>query len=580
MGFETIATMVHLLSTAIVGSDYQESLLIDELNKVFRFDHNIFFMDASVEIDRFVDSTYHTIYTTQSLFKIENSLSEVGPFKNKTGKNELLIVCPGNLEFENVLRVMSFVKDNQELNVNLKIGIFFSHNISRNDLYQFFRWCWDHRIIYIFAAFRQSSSESSPLNIFNYNPFGSFDVINVTGSKSLQRIFVEKISNFHQHSFRIAVIANDSLVQYSSTVAFANGPDEMLWQTVFSVINATYSVFLVNASLDPVHVLDNGTVDIHGDLTDILNQRIITIYPMVMEILSMVFPKPKAYGTFEAYMKISTTSNLIGYSLLTITVVVFVLTTSRYVNNRKFLLIQCIVDAMNLLLNDNSAIKYQRMSFSEIALAVPMTFIGFIIVNGFLSSLKSQFTQPMMQPRIETIEEFYRSPLQMTSPNEYWLSKDAEMLNSLLKHEGNFSLKMRVIDYEKFVQQIIAEVTFSFAEYNSIAKFMCKHKKYYISPIQMQRIWYSHNLRHDFPFIDRINDIINRIKTAGLYEKWWRDATVEDKVFRNGTTEQAHGDTFSTPIFIVYGWIVGGVVFVIEVNWKKFKRIRIKFMKK
>lgn len=570
-----VALIAASLSAVVFGEHHPEWFFINQLNSEFGFDHNIFFFHSSVETNRFVSSMYHNMkYTTRSLFTMDDMMKLSVVEQNRTSKAELWIVAAGSLDIKSVVETLSLIKKIQVWKANSKIGIFFSLIWSNHDLYELFTWCWNHRILNIFAAFRaptSTASGSQTLNIFNYVPFGTFKVVNVTGTKSLRRIFHEKISNFQGHSFRLAVIADDDLVQYSSTVAFSNGPDEMLWQAVFSVINASYSIFLVKGSLEPIDVMDNGTVDIHGDLTDILNQQIVTIYPMVLEIVSMVLPEPRPYGTFQAYIQIATSTGFMGYSLGTVLAVVLVLMCSRRINSRNILLYQCFIDVMNLLLYDNTAIKYQRMSFSEIMLILPITFAGFIIVNGFLSSLKSQLTQPMMQPRIETIDEFYNSPIPMTTPNEYWLAKDAEMLNNLLNHEGNFTPKMRVIEYSKFVEQIIAEEMFSFAEYNSIAKFMCKHKKYYITKIQMQRIWYSHNLRSDCPFIDRFNEIIYRITQAGLYEKWWRDASVEDRVFRNASGEELHGEQFSAPIFIVYGWIVGIFVFVVEVNWERIK---------
>lgn len=576
MRIETIATTVNLLST-IFGSEYQELVLISQLNDAFNFDHNIFLMHSSADIGHFVSSTDQVNYTPRCLFIFdEGSTAALEIFEHRTGKKELLIVVPTSSNFDSNLTLLSFVKKIQLLNVNLKIGIFFSHFVTSDDLQKLFEWCWNHRIINIFTAFGGVDSESL-LNVFIFNPLGTFDVINVTGSEWFHRVFPEKILNFRQHSFRVAVIADESIVQYSSSVEFIDGPDELLWKAVFSVINATYSIFLVTGSLDGIEVLDNGTVDIHGDLTDIMEQGIVTVYPTILEIVSIVVPRTKPYSTFEAYVQIMTSSDFLGYTSIMIGVVVFVLISSRYINCKKIVFSQCIADVMNVLLNENSAIKYQRLSFSEVFLFVPMTFAGFIIVNGFLSSLKSNLTRPVLQPQIETVEDFYRSPIPMTSPNDYWLAKDAENLNSLLKY-GNFSFKMRTIDYADFVQQIITEVPFSFAEYNSIAKFMCKHKKYYITPIQIQRIWYSHRLRNDFPFIDRFNDIIQRITTAGLYDKWWKDATIEDKLFRSVAAE-THTDRFTTPEFVVYGWIAGFIVLIIEVNWKKIKKKFLLFLR-
>lgn len=562
--------MINLLLSTVVAFPLYELMLINQLNVAFDFDHNIFLVHSSVDIGPFVDSSSEINTIPRCLYTIDDNLNASNIIIG-TGKAELLIACPHRTDFENVIKFMRLVKSVQVLNVNVKIAFFLLHIMTGQELEALFKWCWDHRIVNIFVAFRQPHT-TSPWSVFGFSAFGTFAVINRTDSiagSDVQQLFPGKISNVQQHAFRIAAIDDTSIEQYSSTVGFTGGPDENLWTAVLSVLNGTFSIHRVTGRLEPIDILDNGTVDIHGDLTDLLNQRIVTIYPMVMEILSIVVSKARPYSTFEAYIQMATASNLVGYTFLMIAFGALVLMCCRYINGKNCRLVDCVVDVVSLLLNDNVAIKYQQMSLSENCLTIPMTFAGFIIVNGFLSSLKSQLTRPIMQHQIETVEDLYHSTLPMTTPNEYWLEKDAEWLNSLLRY-GNFSYKIRIIDYPDFVQQILDEVQFSFAEYNSIAKIMCKYKGYHITPIQLQRIWYTHNTRTDFPFIDRFNEIIHRVNAAGLYEKWWKDASIEDKLFRTVSTD-AHADHFSTPEFIVYGWIAGCIVFVVEVNWRKIR---------
>lgn len=359
-------------------------------------------------------------------------------------------MVPQSSHFESNLNLLSSVKRIQGLNIDLKIGFFFTDIIGRDDLQQLFEWLWNHRIINVFVAF--GGRNVALLNVYNFDPFGTFELINVTGSESFNKIFPAERSNFHYHPFRIAAINDSSIAQYSSNVPFLGGPDENLWKIVFSTMNATYSIFWVSGSFARIENLDNGTVDIFGDLTDIVDQGIITIYPIVKEILSIVVPKSKQFEAFTVFIKASASSNFLGYTLLMILVAV-------------------VADVVSLLLNANSAIKYQRLCLSEVFLVIPMTFAGFLIANGFLSLLKSHHTRLIMQPQIETIEDLYKSPIPMTSPNEYWLNKDAEMLNSLLKH-GNLSVNMQIINNFDYEQQILMEVPFAFAEYDSVAQFV------------------------------------------------------------------------------------------------------------
>lgn len=548
MRFDTFATTLNLLST--IGRPYQESILINQLNDAISFDHNVFLLHSSMDISRFVGSTAQVNYTPRCLFIFDDdNITTFQMFPKRAGKQELLIVVPPSSNFESNLNLLLLVKQFQLSNVNsLKIEMFFPNILTSDDLQKFFQWCWNNRIINIFAAFGEHSE--SLLQVFNFNPFGTFNVINVTGSGSFHNIFqAEKISNFQQHPFRLAVIDDDDLTQYYYLVELTDSPDEKLWKYVFSVMNATYSIYPVRGSLERVEMLDNGTVDILADLTDITDHRVITIYPVVFEIISVVVPEPELYTAIEAYMKIVTSSDFFGYFLILIAVAVLVLMGSRYINGKKCLMFQCIVDVTNLLINDNAAIKYQRLSLSELFLIIPMTFAGFIIVNGFVSSLKSHLTRPVIRPQIETIEELYRSPIPFMSVNEFWLSEEMEFLNAMFP--------------------------FAFTEYNSLAKRFCKFRKYHITQIRTLQMQYSYSARDDFPFIDRVNEIIQRVTTAGLLDKWLYDASDYDKEFRIIATE-THTDHFYAPLFIVYGWIAGLVVLVIEVNWKKIIAIKLR----
>lgn len=570
MTFHTFATTLNLLST-IGSGPYQESILINQLNDAIRFDHNIFLLHSSVvEVSRFVGSTGtdQVNYRPRCLFIFDDDDDHITSVQaNRTSKKEFLIVAPPSSNFESNLNLLWLVKQIQLSDVaNLKIGMFFPTTVSSDDLQKHFQWCWNNRIIDIFAAFGDYSG--SLLQVFTFNPFGTFDVINVTGSGSFHDIFpAEYVSNFQQHSFRLAMIDDDEIVQYNFLGTFIGSPDEKVWKSVCSIMNATYTLFPVRGSLEPVEMLDNGTVDIHADLTDIMNQRILTIYPIMFEVILIVVPESEPYAAIEAYIRIITASDFFGYFSIMIVVAVLVLMVSRYINGKKCLMLQCVVDVVNLLLNENSAVKYQRLNLSEFFLVVPMTFAGFVIVNGFLSSLKSHLTRPVTRPQIDTIEELYRSPIPIMTVNEYWLPKDIEFFNALLEH-GNFSSKMTIANVSDFMQRIVDDIPVAFSEYNSLAKIFCKHRKYHIAQIQTQQMQYSYSARDDFPFTDRVNEIIQRVQTAGLYDKWWNDANDYGKYFIN-VAATTHTDDFNVPLFIVYGWIAGFVVLVVELNWKK-----------
>lgn len=493
----------------------------------------------------------------------------------------MLIVVPKSASFENNLTLLDFIEKVQLKNVHLKIGVFFPHNAASEDIQKMFEWFWNHRIINIFIAFysnstvKQGSNLKPLLNIFNFNPFGSFSVVDVTETKFIHNIFPDKKINFQKYPIRLAVINDDSITQYSSTVPFIGGPDEKMWMSVFSVLNASYSIYWVRKVMQQLEILDNGTVDIHADLSELTETRYVTLYPMIIEILSMVVPKPLPYPAFSAYIQTMFSDGLLGYISILIIVITLLLALCRYIKSKRFLIFQCAADVINLLLNDNGAIIYQQLTRSELFLIVPLTLAGFVIVNGFLSNLQSHFTQPKLQPQIDTIVDFYRSSLPISTPNEFWMAKVTKLLNNLLNYEG-WGNRMKVHNSSEVIQQIVTEAKFSFFEYESTAKGICKHKKFHITEIQLSWIWFKYDMRYDFPFIERVNEIVQWIQTAGLYNKWWRDLD-EEKLFITFANE-SYVKSFSVPIFIVYGWIAGVIVFIIEIIWHSICRL-FKFRK-
>lgn len=87
----------------------------------------------------------------------------------------------------------------------------------------------------------------------------------------------------------------------------------------------------------------------------------------------------------------------------------------------------------------------------------------------------------------------------------------------------------------------------------------------------------SYHVNNDFPFIERFNDIIQRLQSGGLYEKWTGElySEVKSKSFSTnrsdymGTSKETEIDLFPIPKFIVYGWIVGLIVLILEIIWKR-----------
>lgn len=125
----------------------------------------------------------------------------------------------------------------------------------------------------------------------------------------------------------------------------------------------------------------------------------------------LLVPEALPYSEFTSYLQTITSDPFFGYSLIAITIVILILTTFRYIDYKKIVFFESTADVLNLLINDNGNIQYRKLSRIEILLIVPLTLMGFVIVNNVFSTLQSYLTRPYLKPQIKTIEDIYQSQL-------------------------------------------------------------------------------------------------------------------------------------------------------------------------
>ena len=100
-----------------------------------------------------------------------------------------------------------------------------------------------------------------------------------------------------------------------------------------------------------------------------------------------------------------------------------------------------------------------------------------------------------------------------------------------------------------------------------------------VTPIVIEKSIDSFWVNKAFRFLDRLTEIVTRIESAGLYEKWNSDdqRTFEFQVVKKykllNRTEERKTETFSFPMIVVYGWFSSVIVFVVEMNWRRIKII-------
>lgn len=605
IALDEMAAIMDLL--CVLCTEFHEMKLINQLNNFYNFDHNIYLLNPSTDMNLFLnakrgsDLTPYSSYVFQSvddeitglermiaptrrryLFVLEHELNRTAESKSvmKT-KNLFMIVTPESGEFENNFNLFKKVKEMQTLKLRMKIGLFFYHFVSSDNLKKLFEWFWNRRIINVFAAtfVVDKFSEKRLFNLFTFNPFGRFNVIDITDNFSLNKLFLSVETNFQQHPIKMGHTFKESY-------------DKKLWLAIFNVMNCSFTISdrLYSNSTES---LEN-KIYVFPQLFEQINPWDLNVYPMKYEWKVLVVPAAVPYPDFSAYLRTMTSNIFFTYSSITVIGAMFLLIIIRYVSHKKLQLFQSVADILNLLMNDNGAIKYPMLTTIEACLLVPLTFVGLIFVNGILSSLQKHLIRPILQPQIDTIEDVYSSSIIITTDREFYVKEITEIFET--KHPDVWTNRFAVMETTNFTEKRDTFALISFPEGMYTSNVLLKSqkrldiKRYHISKLFLKKYIHSYGVNDEFPFTDRINEILHWVRCSGLYEKWLEEYfnAIEDEIVEKNRVIFEHGkskvnvviEPVSIPIFIVYGWCMAAVVLVIEIIWKRLetlvKRIRLK----
>lgn len=556
----------------VIRGASQESKLINELNDFFDIDHNIFLLDSPAHINRFISLRIQAHPIPQSVYVFESVDENItATLTVISSKNTLTIVVLDTSSFDKNFAHLVQLKAIQRIQINMKIGIFFSQFVSMKDLKKLFEWCRNNLIVYIFAASYTNHGRVSgdSLNIFTFNHFGTLEVINVTTSMSYKDFFPSLTPNFHQHQLRIGE-------------TFVHIIDTELWQIIFRLMNATFIVDEMEyESYD--EYFENG-IDVLLSWYAQHHLNDCSVYPMAIDPWLIIVPHALPYSDFSAYLRNLVSDKFFSYSLMTMTLLVSFMTFCRYIEKGKFLFFASVTDILNLLMNDNGYIKYQQLSRVEIFVICPLTFVGFVIVNGILSNLQSYITRPVIQPQIKTIEEIYNSPFPIITWSKHWREILIDDLTSRTKH-WNWNDKIIALDEEQYDEHVeLFNTSIAFYSDGRNVEFLFRvqkrmnMKRYYNPQLQIAKTLVSYRLNDKFLFFDRFNEITQRLRTAGLLALWVRrqyvlyERTVlAENVEHRGNTEDVDVQIVEFPMFIVYGWILSAIVLVVEILSSKFR---------
>lgn len=580
-----MAFLTAIILLPVICAEYQELKLIRQLNDFYGFDHNVVLLDKLVDTGHFISKGRQDDFTPQTVYVFDNTVDSILRFntlKTIESKITLLIVGIGDTEFDRIINLLNQVKAIQRLQINMKIGVFFSYihepttgSSGDDNIRKLFDWSWKNKIVNIFAATNALSDftdgsrrPESIFNIFTYIPFGTFSVRNLTGSEAYENFFISQSSNLKGHPVRLGA-------------PFHYYNNEQLWLAVFRVMNVSF-VVVENTYNSLSEYFENG-IDFVPRIFFNEEAVEVTMYPIDMIPMVILVPEALPFFDFGVYVRtVIVSDDFFDYSSITIVATMLLLTIFRYIQQKKILFFQSVADVLNLLMNDNGYIKYQRLSIVEVFLIVPLTFMGFVLVNGILSNLISYLTKPILEPQIDSVDDMYRSENHIFVWSEHWKCKITKMLADQSNH-SDWNEKVIVLDGKVLFQQFtLYNRSVSFLEDLKYAKCLLRIQKrldikgYHIPNARMYKYLLSYPINREFPFTERFNEIVQWILSAGLYDLWLREAISsfeKDVVNKNlellKDRQEPDIDRFPVPMFIAYGWVASIIVFVMEIVWKK-----------
>lgn len=294
------------------------------------------------------------------------------------------------------------------------------------------------------------------------------------------------------------------------------------WEALLSAMNATFVAY--NNTYNGSVFMEIG-IDVIPVIYGQYEMKDLVMYPLHFFPIIIMVPEADYYAEFIAYLQTIRSDPLFYNSLIIIGIVMLLLSAFRFVKQSKFLFFESVADVLWLLMNDNGAIKYQKLSSIEVCLIVPLTFAGLIFVNGLLSNFKSYLTRPVHQSQINTMEELYKLPGPILCFDD-WMNITNKSLTELTEHSDwdKKLIPMETATLIKMAEGYNTSYSYSYLR-NLAVQIVTVQKRlnvkgFHVPQQELSTSLCSYLVTNRFPFIEHLNDIVHRTKSSGLYDYW------------------------------------------------------------
>ncbi|XP_037049632.1 uncharacterized protein LOC119083923 [Bradysia coprophila] len=299
----------------------------------------------------------------------------------------------------------------------------------------------------------------------------------------------------------------------------------------------------------------------------------------------VIVPHARPYSHFAVYFQNATCARHFVYAFIVIVSSSVLLIVSGYLREKKFLLFKSVVDAANLLMNDNAGIRYGNLHRADVFVIVPLTLTGIIVMNSIVSLLQSFITSPIYQPQINSLHDLYESSVQILE-DKFRKDKTVELLENRTGF-GEWSGKVQGIYYDQRTEAIETfqnSIAFLATDSNTnsyleVQKRLGLEAFHTLRDTFFSKQLMAYMVEKEFPYKECLSDIVHRLNGAGLIEKWNNDELLKytkSLLNRNRKSQLVNASNkieFVVPTVVWCGWIASGVVFICELIWNLKKKL-------
>lgn len=520
------------------------------------------------KFENFKSTTVSRMFLTLDSDKIEKF--------TRCGKNILFIVVWNSIKWYENKRTLHVLKTIFHSNTKMKIGFFYENVSNFEEISSVFRWCWSVQMINVIATY---TTKWDHVHAFTFNPFGSFNVINITDS-SADNYFLSKVDNLHEYPINIFLSHDYQTSFLIKNKTSLGGPHGKLCCLMLEKMNATLSVPLdiiepYDAQKVKKLVNDDRMFDVCPQPVRILSS-LTYLNTIEIEKLNIVVPQSKAYTVINAL-------NLTVFDEYGLLILIFIILCTvstliliRFLQTGKFMVMKSFIETYSLLTTANIVINYRKYAKSEMFILLPWTFAGIIITNFIFSAMFSFLTVTTYERQINTFEDIDRLGCKILAPGRGIAEKIRETIGENL--------------YSKVVIVASKEMSLSFATYNTsicylytdsrIRVILERQKRLNIRGFHVPEKYtskgpFSFLIRPDLPYVDKMNNIILRSFDSGLFAKWLSDSyyeLAEMDYFAGKDFSDEERTSSSQPIllgFLSFGWSSSAICFACELlcNW-------------